>query len=172
MSLEPGKDRAIKILYVCSGNICRSPLAQGISEHLLGGEYRGRAIEVESRGTTGYHVGEQADPRMRETAGRRGITLSHRARQVNQQDFLDYDLILAMDQSNYRDLMRMARTPEFQAKVRMFRDFDPQADGDLEVPDPWYGGMSGFERVFDIVYRTCTRLIAEEPDLEEAPARG
>lgn len=162
----------MKILYVCSGNICRSPLAQGISEHFLKNEYRDRPIEVESRGTTAYHVGEQVDSRMRETAGRRGISLSHRARQVGHQDFIDYDLILAMDKSNYRDLMRMARTPEHQAKVRMFRDFDPQADGDLEVPDPWYGGMSGFEHVFDIVYRTCSRLIAEELDLEEAPARG
>ena len=172
MNSIPDTDRSLKILYVCSGNICRSPLAQGISEHLLGTDYRHRAIEVESRGTTGYHVGEQVDPRMRETADRRGITLSHRALQVSQQDFLDYDLILAMDKSNYRDLMRIARTPEFQAKVRMFRDFDPQAEGDLEVPDPWYGGMNGFERVFEIVYRTCSRLIAEELDLKEAPVRG
>ncbi len=153
------RKRPLRILYVCSGNICRSPLAQGVSEHILGTVPGDGAIEVESRGTTGYHVGEQVDPRMQETAARQGIRLSHRARQMSLQDFEEYDLVLAMDQSNYRDLMRMARTPELQAKVRMFRDYDPDANGDLDVPDPWYGGMGGFERVFEIVHRTCSSLI-------------
>lgn len=162
--------RPLRVLYVCSGNICRSPLAQGVSEHLLGRAPGDGAIEVESRGTTGYHVGEQVDPRMRETAGSRGIRLSHRARQMSLEDFDDYDLILAMDQSNYRDLMRMARGPEHQGKIRMFREYDPDANGDLEVPDPWYGGMGGFQRVFEIVYRTCAGLIAGERDRVGAPA--
>ncbi|MFP4431344.1 MAG: low molecular weight protein-tyrosine-phosphatase [Spirochaetota bacterium] len=156
--------RPLRVLYVCSGNICRSPLAQGVSEHLIGEVPGDGTIHFESRGTTGYHVGEQVDPRMRETAASRGIRLSHRARQMSLQDFEDYDLILAMDQSNYRDLMRMAREPDHQAKIRMFREYDPEAKGDLEVPDPWYGGMKGFERVFEIVHRTCAGLIAGERD--------
>ena len=154
------RKQPLRVLYVCSGNICRSPLAQGVSEHILGTIPGDGPLEVESRGTTGYHVGEQVDPRMRETAARRGIRLSHRARQMSLQDFEDYDLVLAMDRSNYRDLVRMARTPEIEAKVRMFRDYDPEANGELEVPDPWYGGMGGFERVFEIVHRTCASLIA------------
>ncbi len=123
-------------------------------------------LEVESRGTTGYHVGEMVDPRMRETAARRGIELTNWAQQVAVSDLEYYDLVLAMDLDNLRDLQRLARKSGHEGKIRMFREFDPETDtsdgaldGDIEVPDPWYGGRRGFEVVFEIVYRTCLSIV-------------
>jgi protein-tyrosine phosphatase len=148
-----------RIMFVCTGNICRSPLAHGLFEHRsLEHDVKGR-YHVESSGVTAYHVGENVDARMRQTAARRGVKLNHRSQLTQPSDIEAYDLIFAMDHSNYRALRGMA-PPELREKIRYFREFDPEGDGDIEVPDPWYGGADGFERVFDIVDRTVANLIS------------
>jgi protein-tyrosine phosphatase len=148
-----------KILYVCTGNIVRSPLGEALFREFT----REAGVEedyfVDSAGTTGYHTGEQADERMRETAAKRGYAYSHRARKFNQHDLNEFDLIIAMDQNNHRDLTRAAQNEEQKRKIRMMREFDPLADDDLIVPDPWYGGMDGFEHSFEIIYRSNQELL-------------
>ncbi len=147
------------IMFVCQGNICRSPLAQALFEHLL--QRRGVAAryKVDSTGVSSYHLGESADRRMRETAARHGITVNHRARAVTQRDLAQHDLILTMDRDNYAILQRKAHSQQQRSRIRMFRDFDPDANGAIDVPDPWYGGMDGFQNVYEIVERTCEALL-------------
>ena len=147
------------IMFVCQGNICRSPLAQALFEHLL--QKRGIAdrYRVDSTGVSSYHVGESADRRMREIASRHGVDIRHRARAVSRHDLETCDLILAMDRDNFSVLRRQARTDRQRDKIRMFRDFDPEANGEIDVPDPWYGGRHGFENVFHIVERTCEAMV-------------
>ena len=147
------------IMFVCQGNICRSPLAQALFEHLLQRRGVTASYRVDSTGVSSYHVGESADRRMRETAARHGITVNHRARAVTQRDLEQYNLILAMDRDNYTILQRKAQSQEQRSRIRMFRDFDPAADGAIDVPDPWYGGMNGFQNVYEIVERTCEALL-------------
>lgn len=155
------------IMFVCQGNVCRSPLAQALFEHMV--ERRGlqKRYKADSTGVSSYHVGENADPRMRETAARHGVSVRHRARAVTRRDLAGHDLILAMDRDNFAILQRMAQDDEQRARIRMFREFDPQPDADHDVPDPWYGGMDGFETVYQIVERTCAALLDE---LEEQPS--
>jgi protein-tyrosine phosphatase len=149
--------KSYSIMFICSGNICRSPLAHGVFEHLVKDDRLKKYLEVESSGTGAYHVGEQADSRMRQTASSHGVRLNHRSRQLIQQDFVDYDLLLTMDSHNYRDAKDLCRSGEERSKIRMFRDYDPEGRGD--VPDPWYGGLEGFEDVWTIVHRTCLSLL-------------
>ena len=158
------KPRAI--MFVCQGNVCRSPLAQALFEHMVEQRELQKRYGADSTGVSSYHVGEDADRRMRETAARRGVSVRHRARAITRRDLSDFDLVLAMDRDNFSILQRMAQDDEQRAKIRMFREFDPQQSADLEVPDPWYGGMDGFETVYQIVERTCAALL---DDLEEQP---
>ena len=118
-------------------------------------------VEVDSAGTGGWHVGERPDERAASAARRRGIALEGRARQVRAQDFEDFDLILAMDASNARELRRLAPDPGSAAKVKLLRELDPRARelGDLDVPDPYYGGREGFERVIDLVTVACEGVL-------------
>lgn len=147
------------ILFVCLGNIVRSPLAEHIfrksAEAIpdLGG------IEVSSGGTSSYHLGESPDIRMRRTAANHGIFYNGRAKQVTPQDLGRYDLIIAMDQSNYTDLKSMMNSSAGTGKLRMLREFDPQGGPYLGVPDPYYGGHDGFEETFHIVDRSINGLI-------------
>lgn len=150
-----------RVLFVCLGNICRSPLAENefrrqVREAGLDGQF-----EIDSAGTGGYHHGEQPDRRMAATARQHGLEMTGRARQFQQSDFDDFDWIIAMDASNRADILRLARGPADRAKVRMLREFDPQAAGDLDVPDPYYGGGDGFEYVYQIVERSARTLLAE-----------
>jgi protein-tyrosine phosphatase len=150
------------ILFVCLGNICRSPLAEGVFRHRA--EERGVAhgLHIDSAGTGSWHVGAPADARARETAERRGIRLESRGRQVTPEDATRFDLILAMDRSNLRDLETLfASVPGRRAELRLFRDFDPEAGGAADVPDPYYGGDDGFEKVHEMVERTCAALLDE-----------
>lgn len=117
---------------------------------------QGQKIKVESSGTNSYHRGEQADYRMRRTAEGHGLIITHRARRLSRSDLENYDLLLTMDEGNFADTLALCRTDENREKLRMFRDFDPEGGG--EVPDPWYGGMEGFELVWRIVHRTCESL--------------
>lgn len=147
-----------RILFVCLGNICRSPAAEGVFRHLAEEAGLGHVFVVDSAGTSGWHIGEPADARMREAAAMRGIRLTSRARQVSQDDFDEYDWIFAMDATNLRHLRRQAPS-DYHHKIRLFREFDPEEPG-ADVPDPYYGGPEGFVEVLDIVTRTSRELLA------------
>ncbi|HUX52452.1 MAG TPA: low molecular weight protein-tyrosine-phosphatase [Spirochaetia bacterium] len=170
----PGRSSAAnppkRIMFVCSGNICRSPLAHAVFQDLVDRAGVSDRYIIESSGTSAYHAGDQADPRMRQTAHRHGVALDHRARQLMQQDLEEYDMILVMDRSNYTSVrsltafQSLASGKRYLEKVRMFRDFDPavtSGGGAAEVPDPYYGDMGDFEQVFEIVMRTSRNLLAE-----------
>ena len=143
------------------GNICRSPTAEGVMRSLLREEGLEDEIEIDSAGTGGWHAGDPPDSRATETAARRGIVLDGAARQVRAEDFEHYDLLLAADRENRRDLLDVAPDDEARAKERLLREFDPEAAGDLDVPDPYYGGPDGFEDVLDLVEAACRGLLAE-----------
>ena len=144
--------RAVRVLFVCTGNICRSPTAEGVLRHLA--KKAGVEVHVESAGTGDWHVGHPPDERAQHHARVRGYDLSaQRARQVRAQDFEEFDMILAMDRGHLRALQKMA-PPRHHAKIRLF------AAG-ADVPDPYYGGASGFEHVLDLVEERCRALLEE-----------
>ena len=150
----------IKILFVCLGNICRSPLAEGIFSHLVHQAGLARYFEIDSAGTAGYHEGDLPDPRTTAVARARGIVLTSKARQILRTDLQRFDYIIVMDAENRRNVERLARTAAPRSAIHMLRDFDPEANGDLDVPDPYYGGARGFDHVHDIVERSCRELLA------------
>ena len=148
----------VKVLFVCMGNICRSPTAEGVTRVFA--ERAGVAAEFEfdSAGTHGYHIGEPPDARTRKVAAQRGYDLSLlKGRQVNSYDFERFDHILAMDRSNL-ELLRRACPEEHQHKLRLFLEFGPSLEED-EVPDPYYGGAEGFEHVLDLVEAAASGLL-------------
>ncbi|ODS54659.1 MAG: phosphotyrosine protein phosphatase [Acidobacteria bacterium SCN 69-37] len=147
-----------RVLFVCLGNICRSPAAEGVFRHLVEDTGLREAFVVDSAGTGAWHAGEPPDRRMQAAAAQRGLRLSSIARQVVPSDFEDFDWILAMDASNLQHLRRLAH-PSHHHKIRKFRDFDPDAPG-ADVPDPYYGDADGFTTVLDIVTRTAQALLA------------
>ncbi|MEZ4771908.1 MAG: low molecular weight protein-tyrosine-phosphatase [Bacteroidia bacterium] len=150
----------IRVLFVCLGNICRSPMAEGMFIHLVEQAGLSEKIKVDSCGTGGWHAGERADARMRATAAEHGIHLPSRARQVRHSDFQDFDYIIPMDQSNLYDLETLAaRIPGKKARIIKMRHFDPQAP-EADVPDPYYGGKSSFEEVFVMLERSCQNLLS------------
>lgn len=139
-----------RVLFVCTGNICRSPTAEGVVKIIIKNNGMDSLIKVDSAGTHGYHIGEPPDPRTCEAALRRGIDLSgYRARKVVPEDFQRFDLLLAMDRDNLALLQRGAR-PEYQAKLGLFMNYASRFDAE-EVPDPYYGGEQGFELVLDMI---------------------
>ena len=148
----------ISILFVCLGNICRSPLAEGVFRSLVEEAGQSDRFEIDSAGTGAWHVGEPPDARAAMVANQHGVTLECRARQVTPEDFDRFDFVVAMDRENLRVLQRMAAESGSDAEVRLLREFDPDQAGD-EVPDPYYGGASGFETVYDIVSRSCRALL-------------
>ena len=143
------------------GNICRSPTAEGVMRALVREAGLEDEIVVDSAGTGGWHAGDPPDARATEAARGRGIALSGAARQVRPRDFEDFDLIVAMDRENLRELLALAPGEEAAEKVRLLREFDPAAAGDVDVPDPYYGGAGGFERVLDLVTAACRGLLDE-----------
>lgn len=155
----------MRILFVCLGNICRSPTAEGVMRHLVEEAGVADAFVLDSAGTGGWHIGDPPDPRSREAARRRGIVVAGAARQVSAADFCDFDLILAMDRANLRDL-RAAAPPDATAEVRLLREYDENSvgGGDLDVPDPYYGGPDGFDDVLDLVDAACRGVLAELRD--------
>jgi protein-tyrosine phosphatase len=152
----------VRILFVCMGNICRSPTAEGVMRHLLAEERLEDVIELDSAGTGGWHAGDPPDRRATEAARARGIALDGAARQVRPEDFEDFDLILAADRENVAALRAIAPAGT-EEKVRLLREFDPHSEGapDLDVPDPYYGGERGFEDVLDLVEAACRGLLAQ-----------
>ena len=151
----------MRVLFVCMGNICRSPTAEGVMRRLLEDAGLADRVEVESAGTGGWHIGEPPDERATVAARRRGITLAGAAQQVGPADFRRFDLLIAMDRGNLRELLAIAPDEEAAEKVRLLREFDPAASGDLDVPDPYYGGDRGFETVLDMVEAACRGLLDE-----------
>jgi protein-tyrosine phosphatase len=149
----------MRLLFVCMGNICRSPTAEGVMRSLVREHGLADRIEIDSAGTGGWHAGEPPDARATETARLRGIDLAGAARQVVPEDFERYDLIVAMDRENLRAILAMAPDEAAANRVRLLREFDPEASGDLDVPDPYYGGDRGFETVLDQVQAACRGLL-------------
>ena len=147
-----------RVLCVCLGNICRSPTAEGVLVATLARAGLDAKVEVDSAGTSAAHVGEPADSRSAHTARTRGYALTSRARQVVPSDFERFDLVVAMDRSNLRALER-GRPENARARLALFRSFDPSAEPDAEVPDPYYGGPSGFDEVLDMCERAAKGLV-------------
>jgi protein-tyrosine phosphatase len=152
---------AMKLLFVCMGNICRSPTAEGVMRSLVTEAGMQDSIELDSAGTGAWHVGSPPDRRAAAVALSRGIVLDGSARQVTRGDLDEFDLLLAMDTANVRELRALATGERERAKVRLLREFDHAIaqDGDLDVPDPYYGSGDGFERAFDLVHAACTGLL-------------
>lgn len=159
-------------MFVCLGNICRSPVAEAAFRSEVRKAGLADAFEIASSGTGEWHVGKQADQRMRETARRNGMSLEeHRAQQFDAGHFADFDHIFVMDKHNLHDVLFLDREERHGNKVRLFREFDPEPE-DYQVPDPYFGGAHGFERVFQIVQRTARELLdrlVEEHNLKRAP---
>ena len=146
-----------RVLFVCLGNICRSPAAEGVMKHLVSEAGLEESIDVDSAGTLGYHSGEKADSRMRKAALARGIELTSRARQIVHSDFNEFDFIITMDESNYRNCEPMRRENS-RAELIPFKNLvsSKQVTG---VPDPYYGGPEGFEHVLDLLEEGCGELL-------------
>ena len=149
----------ISVLFVCLGNICRSPLAEGVLLHRLEAAGLSDRVSVDSAGTGAWHVGQRPDTRSIAVAAKNGIELPGTARRVRLEDFFEFHFVLAMDRSNLEDLKDLESGSESDAAIRLFLEFDPQEENDMEVPDPYYGGPDGFERVFEMVDRTCVALV-------------
>jgi protein-tyrosine phosphatase len=180
----------VRLLFVCLGNICRSPTAEGVMRSLVEREGLAGSIELDSAGTGAWHVGSSPDARASQAARARGVTLEGRARQVRVDDFYDFDLLIGMDASNVSELARLAPGAEELAKLRLLREFDPASAplagaplagappegheragrADLDVPDPYYGAEGGFEEVFELVRAACEGLLAYVR--EELPAQA
>ena len=150
------KDKT-KLLFVCLGNICRSPAAQAVMQEIVDRDDELQFIELDSAGTYGGHAGDLPDSRMRIHAEKRGYVLTHRSRQIRNSDFDRFDMILAMDDRNYDDLRAMAPDVESERKVYRMTDFCRQLAVD-HIPDPYYGGSCGFEQVLDILEDACAGL--------------
>ena len=152
-----------RILFVCMGNICRSPTAEGVMRHLVREAGLEDEIVIDSAGTGGWHVGDPPDRRATAAARARGMTLEGGARQITVNDFEDFDLLLAMDRDNLAGIRAIAPDEEAAAKARLLREYDPASAGtpDLDVPDPYYGGPQGFETVLDQVEAACRGLLDE-----------
>lgn len=151
------RDRT-SVLFVCLGNICRSPLAEGVFRHLVAERGLEDRFEIDSAGTGGWHVGHPPDERSVAVASEHGIALDGAARQVRPEDLERFDIVLAMDSENLRDLERLAVDAESRSRLHLLREFDPEADS-LDVPDPYYGGTSGFENAYRMVRRACEGLL-------------
>ncbi|MCC5608138.1 low molecular weight phosphotyrosine protein phosphatase [Nostoc sp. CHAB 5834] len=152
---------AYKLLFVCLGNICRSPSAENIMNHLIEQAGLSEQILCDSAGTSSYHVGSPPDRRMSAAAATKlGIKLRGRARQFQKSDFEDFDLILAMDQENYENILKLDQTKQYQHKVRLMCEFCSRHTL-KEVPDPYYGGQEGFNRVIDLLIDACEGLLAK-----------
>jgi protein-tyrosine phosphatase len=150
----------VRLCFVCLGNICRSPTAEGVMRRLLADAGLETHVHVESAGTGDWHVGEPADRRAIAHAARRGVVLDRRARHLSAAHFTRIDLFLVADRNNLEAVRRLAPTPADHAKIALLRSFDPASPRAAEVPDPYYGGPEGFEEVLDLCVAACDGLLA------------
>lgn len=150
----------VKVLFVCLGNICRSPIAEGVFRDLTEKSGLQEQITCDSCGTSSYHIGEFPDERMQATAKKHDIMLAHRARQIHREDFSKFDYIITMDKSNYQNVLSFKNRVSFNTEpsVMLMRNFDDNKDN-LEIPDPYYGSDEDFEEVFEIVKRCSGNLL-------------
>ncbi len=144
------------VLFVCLGNICRSPTGEAVLQHLVDEQNLADRIKIDSAGTAGYHIGKRADDRMRDHASRRGFDLQSRARQLMAADMEKFDLVIAMDRENYQNIERIHDRPT--AELKMLSDFLGD-DWPHDVPDPYYGGADGFEYVLDMIEAACPEIV-------------
>ncbi|MER5941301.1 low molecular weight protein-tyrosine-phosphatase [Streptomyces sp. NPDC001928] len=149
-----------RVCFVCTGNICRSPMAESVFRARVEDAGLGGPVEVDSAGTGGWHEGDPADPRTVSVLEEHGYESGHAARQFQSSWFARLDLVIALDSGHLKALRRLAPTPEDAAKVRLLRSYDPAAGDDLDVPDPYYGGRDGFEECLDMVEAASTGLLA------------
>lgn len=152
--------RPYQILFVCLGNICRSPAAEIIFRHQVTAEGRSDEFTIDSAGTIGFHAGSPPDPRMSEALGRQGFTVSGRSRQIVARDLETFDLIVTMDESNLDDVRELDPDGAFHPKIRPFVTFCRDHD-DARVPDPYYGGQRGFDHVIELLKDGCRGILAE-----------
>lgn len=158
MTHPPYKLLPYKLLFVCLGNICRSPSAENIMNHLIRQAHLQDQILCDSAGTGGYHIGSPPDRRMTAAAAKRGIRLEGCARQFDHADFEQFDLILAMDKDNYSNILAVDREGRYRDRVKLMCEFC-RTHSDREVPDPYYGGESGFDYVIDLLLDACGGLL-------------
>jgi len=149
----------IRICFVCLGNICRSPTAEGIMRSLVEEAGLEEEIEIDSAGTGAWHVGEEPDPRTHEAAEEYGVSLTGTSRQFEIEDFDGFEYVLAMDGENRDELSSLAPDEAAEEKIFLIRDFEPNARRDQDVPDPYYGGADGFDEAFKILDRACRGLL-------------
>lgn len=154
-----GPSQRIGVLFVCLGNICRSPLAEAVFRDLVEREGLTDRFVIDSAGTSDYHTGDPPDPRTTELARRRGLVVDHAAKQIRPDDLDRFDYVLAMDSRNLRKIERLIGERHRRAEVRLLRLFDAAARDDPEVPDPYFGGPRGFEDVHDMIERACAGLL-------------
>lgn len=154
------KEDPYKLCFVCLGNICRSPTAEGLFIHKVKEAGLEQFFYIDSAGTAAYHVGEGANSKSQATANKHGIHLPSRARKFEYADLEEFDLVLAMDKENFSNIHDLDRRDRFPHKIKLMRDFDPTPE-DGSVPDPYYGGLQGFENVFQILDRSCEALLSE-----------
>ena len=151
-------EQPTRVLFVCLGNICRSPLAEGVFRSLVRTRELENSYSADSAGTGAWHAGESPDPRSVEVARRNGVVLTGHARQVEAQDFEDFDYVIAMDRQNLTELRTPARSHQGKPHMHLLRDFDPDP-GDGQVPDPYYGGSDGFELMYVMLDRACEAFL-------------
>ena len=147
------------VIFVCMGNICRSPAGEGVMKHVAQEAGLTNRVRVDSAGTIDFHSGNPADTRMREAAARRGYDLTSQARGVTRDDLEQFDLVIAMDRDNRSDLLAIAPSGT-ESKIRLLSDFLPGAS-ERDVPDPYYGGARGFETVLDMIEEACPGILEE-----------
>ncbi|MEQ8927690.1 MAG: low molecular weight protein-tyrosine-phosphatase [Fulvivirga sp.] len=150
-----------KVLFVCLGNICRSPLAEGLANKLSKELGVSEKVKFDSCGTSNYHIGEQPDKRAIQNAQENGLKLNHKARQFDKADFREFDYIIAMDSANLTNINKLDQEGQFEEKLYLMRQFDDEDKG-ADVPDPYFGGPEGFQQVYDILERSVKKFLVEK----------
>ncbi|HEY4105460.1 MAG TPA: low molecular weight protein-tyrosine-phosphatase [Polyangiaceae bacterium] len=151
----------VRVCFVCLGNICRSPTAEGVFRHLVKEAELEHAFEIDSAGTAGYHTGEAPDHRARAAGKRAGIVIGGQARQFQARDFSNFDYVIAMDSSNLGELEQLARAAAHAGKIKLLRSFDAAAPPGAPIPDPYYGDDDGFDEVLELCRVACRHLLAQ-----------